>query len=249
MATTKTTKAPKKAAPKAKAPRPVKTEGLEAPIYNAKGASAGSISLPADIFGLPWNADLVHQVVVSMQANARRPVAHTKDRSEVRGGGRKPWKQKGTGRARHGSSRSPIWVGGGVTHGPRNDKSYEKKINRSMRRKALLVALSRKYRDGEVAFVSDLGLTTPKASQAKNILTALSKVKGLERLMYKKVNGALIATLGREPAVMKSFGNFRNIVVEDALNLNPVSLLASKYLIIVNPEKTIEAMRNRTISK
>lgn len=249
MATTKTTKAPKKAAPKAKAPRPVKTEGLEAPIYNAKGTSAGSISLPADIFGLPWNADLVHQVVVSMQANARRPVAHTKDRSEVRGGGRKPWKQKGTGRARHGSSRSPIWVGGGVTHGPRNDKSYEKKINRGVRRKALLVALSRKYRDGEVVFVSDLGLAAPKASAAKNILTALSKVKGLERLMYKKVNGALIATLGREPAVMKSFGNFRNIVVEDALNLNPVSLLASKYLIIVNPEKTIEAMRNRTISK
>jgi large subunit ribosomal protein L4 len=254
MATTKT--APKKkaakvikprakAAPKAKAPRPAKTDGLTAPIYNAKGASAGSIALPAEIFGLQWNADLVHQVVVSMQANARRMVAHTKDRSEVRGGGRKPWKQKGTGRARHGSSRSPIWVGGGVTHGPRADKSYVKKINRSMRRKALLVTLSRKYRDGEVAFVSDLGLATPKAAEAKNILNSLTKVKGLERLMYKKVNGALIATLGREPAVIKSFGNFRNVTVEDALNLNPVSILASKYLIIVSPEKTVEALMKR----
>lgn len=250
MATTKTTakKTVKKAAPKAKAPRAAKTEGLTAPIYNAKGASAGTITLPAEMFGLPWNADMVHQVVISMQANARHMVAHTKDRSEVRGGGRKPWKQKGTGRARHGSSRSPIWVGGGVTHGPRKDKSYEKKINRSMRRKAFLVALSRKYRDGEVAFISDLGLTTPKASAAKDILTALSKVKGLERLMYKKVNGALIATLGREPAVIKSFGNFRNITVEDVLNLNPVSLLASKYLVIVNPEKAIEALSKRSVT-
>lgn len=231
---------------KAKVASVPKKDGLDAPIYNAQGGAAGNIALPEAMFGLPWNADLVHQVVVSMQANSRNPVAHTKDRSEVRGGGRKPWKQKGTGRARHGSSRSPIWVGGGVTHGPRKDKSYEKKINRSMRRKALLVALSRKYRDGEVAFVSDLELTAPKAAQAKIILQSLAKVKGLERLSNKKVNAALIATAGREPAVIKSFGNFRNISVEEILTLNPVSLLGSKYLIIVDPEKTIGILQKRT---
>src|SRR3990167_1463640 len=87
--------------------------GMEAPIYNIQGKKTGSIKLPESIFGVPWNDSLMHQVVTSMQDNARTNVAHTKDRGEVRGGGKKPWRQKGTGRARHGSTRSPIWVGGG----------------------------------------------------------------------------------------------------------------------------------------
>src|SRR6202008_1471373 len=117
------------------------------------GKEAGTIEIPETIFGLPWNADLVHQVVTSMRANARPTVANTKDRGEVRGGGKKPGQQKGPGRARHGGSRSPIWKGGGVTHGPKAARNYSVKINRSMSRKALLVALSRKYKDGEVVFV------------------------------------------------------------------------------------------------
>ena len=103
---------------------------LETEVYNQKGKAVGKLSLPDEIFGLKWNADLVHQVVVAMQANARIPVAHTKTRGEVSGTGKKPWRQKGTGRARHGSKRSPIWVGGGVAHGPRNEKDYKQKINK-----------------------------------------------------------------------------------------------------------------------
>jgi large subunit ribosomal protein L4 len=131
-------------------------------LYNIKGNEAGSGELPEGVFETPWNADLVHQVVVSMMSNARTPVAHTKDRSEVRGGGKKPWQQKGLGRARHGSIRSPIWVGGGVAHGPRNDKNFARKINRKMKAKALYAILTRKLKDGEILFVDTLILKNQK---------------------------------------------------------------------------------------
>src|ERR1043166_907473 len=106
---------------------------LQAQLFSTKGEKTGTYELPESIFGLSWNADLVHTVVNAMRSNARVNVAHTKDRGEVRGGGRKPWQQKGTGRARHGSSRSPIWKSGGVAHGPRNSKNFDKKINRQMK--------------------------------------------------------------------------------------------------------------------
>jgi len=121
---------------------------MEATIYNTSGKLMGKIRLPGDVFGLPWNADLVHQVVTSLQTSRRKPYAHVKTRGEVRGGGRKPWKQKGTGRARHGSTRSPIWVGGGVTHGPRNEKNFERKVSKKMKTKALYTILSAKYFNG-----------------------------------------------------------------------------------------------------
>ena len=102
--------------------------------YNVKGEKIGTAELPEGIFGVAWKPALVKQVYDGEMANKRRPWAHTKTRGEVRGGGRKPWRQKGTGRARHGSIRSPLWVGGGVTHGPRKERSYEVKINKKMRR-------------------------------------------------------------------------------------------------------------------
>ena len=97
---------------------------MESPIYSIEGKKTGNITLPESVFGVRWNADLVKQVVDSLLSTKRKPVAHTKNRGEVAGGGKKPWQQKGTGRARHGSTRSPIWVGGGITHGPRNEKNY-----------------------------------------------------------------------------------------------------------------------------
>ena len=208
---------------------------METKIYNIQGKEAGSITLPAELFGLPWNADLVHQVVTSMQSSARPRIAHTKDRGEVRGGGKKPWQQKGTGRARHGSSRSPIWKGGGVTHGPRNEKVYARKVNKAARRKALLVVLSRKYRDGEILFVDSLAFEAPKARQAKAVLSALK--------INRRNNAALIVTMHKPAAVHKSFGNFGNVAVEELRNLNPVSVLGKRQLVIESPAEAIEALQ------
>jgi large subunit ribosomal protein L4 len=218
---------------------------MKSTLYNIRGEKAGEVALPEGIFGLPWNADLVHQVVVGMQANARRPVAHAKTRGEVRGGGKKPWAQKGTGRARHGSSRSPIWVGGGVTHGPRSDKSYAKKINRSMRQKALLVALSRKHKDGEVIFVDSLEMQAPKAKEAQGILAGLSKAG----FSLKRRNGAIIAIPSAHKPTQKSFGNFGNVEVEEVRNLNPLSVLSAKYLIIAKPQEAFDILSKKQVVK
>jgi len=211
---------------------------METKLYNIQGKETGTLTLPESIFGVPWNADLVHQVVESMRANQRAGTAHTKDRGEVRGGGKKPWQQKGTGRARHGSSRSPIWKGGGVAHGPRVAKDYSKVLPRGMRQKALLVALSRKYKDGEVIFIDKLSLTAPKTAEAKKALSALSGHLGGLRGRH----AALIALPSRDEATYKSFRNIGNVAVESVGNLNPLSVLSAKYLVIAEPEAAFETL-------
>ena len=137
---------------------------MKVKIYNQEGKETETMELPDGVFGLKWNADLVHQVVTGQAANLRRGTAHAKGRSEVRGGGRKPWRQKGTGRARHGSIRSPLWIGGGVTHGPLKEKSYHKKINKKMAKKALFTALSAKARDNEIIILENLKFPEAKTS-------------------------------------------------------------------------------------
>jgi large subunit ribosomal protein L4 len=212
---------------------------MEAIIYNTKGKESGKLTLSESVFGLPWNADLVHQVATSMASSQRTPVAHTKNRGEVSGGGKKPWQQKGTGRARHGSTRSPIWVGGGVTHGPRNDKNYDRKINKKMKAKALYTILSKKYKDGQIVFVDDISFRMPKTKEAVSVLSALSKISGYEMILSKKNNSAILAFSKKDVSTEKSFHNFNNILVDEVRNLNPLDLLNYKYLIIENPEKSL----------
>jgi large subunit ribosomal protein L4 len=205
---------------------------MEAKVYNQKGEEKGTVKLPEKIFGLPWNADLVHQVTFSMLATKRKGTAHTKNRGEVSGGGKKPWRQKGTGRARHGSTRSPIWVHGGITFGPRRDKNYNKKA----KTKALHTILSRKLNEKEILFIDSLTITQPKSKLAKEALISLSNIPGFEGIKTKKRNSALIALEDRKGAVLKSFRNFGNVSVEEIRNINPLDLLQYKYLVISNPE-------------
>lgn len=218
---------------------------METKIYNQTGKETGKTELPESIFGLPWNADLVHQVVVSMQSNTRTPIAHTKDRSEVSGGGKKPWRQKGTGRARHGSTRSPIWIGGGVAHGPRNEKSYAKKINKKMRAKALFVVLSEKLRDGEVLFVDKLEIGEMKAKKAKEMLVSLSGVDGFSGITTKKKNSVCITLMQKGENMEKSFQNFGNVNLSAIENMNLLDILNYKYLVITDPEKSLEIIEKR----
>lgn len=223
--------------------------GMEATVYGNTGKAAGKVSLPASVFGAKWNADLVHQVVLAMQANARAGTAHTKDRSEVRGGGKKPWKQKGTGRARHGSRRSPIWTGGGVTFGPRSEKDYSQKINKNARIKALASVLSRKYADGEVLFVDASTLGAPKTKEAQALFVALSEVQGHEMLKSKKENAVLVLTAERDENVEKSFRNFGNVTVVQAKDVNPVDVLTFARVVVLTPEQSVEVLKRRVALK
>lgn len=214
---------------------------METNVYNSKGEVAKKISLPEHLFGLPWNSDLVHQVAVSMASSARNPIAHAKTRGEVRGGGKKPWQQKGTGRARHGSTRSPIWVGGGTTHGPRNDKNYDRKVNKKMKAKALFTVLSRKFRDGEVFFVESLDIKDGKTKNAVSTIKNLSKL-GFKSIDQKPRNALYLALGERDEMVMRSLGNVSNVSVQEARNMNVPSLLQYKSIVIVNPDSALIAL-------
>jgi len=209
---------------------------MQVKLYNQSGEETGMVELPGRVFGLKWNADLVHQVVTSQAANRRAGTAHAKTRGEVRGGGKKPWRQKGTGRARHGSIRSPIWKGGGVTHGPRNEKDYTKKVNRKMAKKAFYTVLSAKARDNEIVVMEDLVFPEAKTKQAAALFTALSRHEGRERII--KGNGALVALAGKDERARSALRNLPYVGIDEARNLNAWELLQYKYVVI--PKSALE---------
>lgn len=221
------------------------TASLEQPIYSASGKKSGTITLPANVFGEGWNADLVHQVVIAMQANARTPVAHSKFRGEISGGGKKPWKQKGTGRARHGSTRSPIWRHGGKAHGPRNEKDYTQKINKKVRMKALAVVLSKKLRDGEILFVDSFSFAEPKSKDARALVSSLGTIAGYEMLATRRKNAAYLMLGTENKNAVKSFQNFSNMLVRGAKDANPAELLGYKYVVIAHPEEAVKTIASK----
>ena len=224
-------------------------ETISQKIYTTAGKDAGSVELPGAIWGLPWNADLVHQVVIGMQSNTRTGLADTKTRGEVAGGGKKPWRQKGTGRARHGSTRSPIWKGGGVSHGPLAEKNYDKKINKKMRAKALFVTLSQKLRDGKVLFVDSLGLNAIKTKDAASALQGLAIVSGFETLNTQKENNVFVIVPKKDDVAAKSFRNIFHVTVEEVRNLNPVDVMNYRYIVVADPKTSNEFLSGKVSDK
>jgi large subunit ribosomal protein L4 len=219
---------------------------MEAKVYNNKGAASGSITLPEKIFGVKWNSDLVSQTINSMRSSQRAGTADAKGRGDVRGGGKKPWKQKGTGRARHGSTRSPIWVGGGAAHGPKAEKNYDRKVNKKAKNKALFTLLSAKFKDGELLFVDNMEINDIKTKTAVSILRNLSKIPGYEKLSYQKGNRALIYTADNSEKTVKSFRNISTTLVEETRNMDPLTVVKYKYVIISNPEKSVKILSDRS---
>lgn len=150
----------------------------EVTLYTMDGATNGTLTLPNALFAVKPKVGVIHQAIVAQEANARIAIAHTKDRSDVRGGGKKPWKQKGTGRARHGSNRSPIWVGGGVTFGPRNDRNFTLKINKAQKRTALAMVLTDKVLNGALVAVDTFVFPEGKTKLASAMRKALPGADG-----------------------------------------------------------------------
>lgn len=192
-------------------------------VYNQEGKEAGEISLPKEIFEVPMNPDLVHQVATSQMSNRRKTTARVKDRSEVRGGGRKPWRQKGTGRARHGSSRSPIWRGGGITFGPTQERTFKKRVPRKMRRKALLMVLSSKAKDKSLIVLDQLKLDKVKTKLIVQVLNNLPS----------KDQSSLVILPKLEKELVLAARNIPEVGTTEAKDLNVLDLLSFKYLIIL----------------
>lgn len=206
---------------------------MKTKIYNLKGEVVGEQELNPGVFGVKVKPVVVQQVVVAQQANSRAPFAHAKGRAEVRGGGRKPWKQKGTGRARHGSIRSPLWKGGGVTFGPTKIRNFKKGINKKMKQSALRMVLSDKQANERLVVVETLALPEIKT---KSIVQALSKlpIKGHKTLLI----------LDKEAKnVPRSARNLPDVSMLGAQSLNVVDLLGSQTVIVpISALQTIDKL-------
>lgn len=206
--------------------------------YNIEGKKIGTAMLPPEIFDVKINTDLVHQAVVTQLANSRQKIAQVKDRSETRGGGRKPWRQKGTGRARHGSIRSPIWRGGGVTFGPTKERNFKKKINKKMKRKALFMVLTSKVKDNELILLDKLELKEAKTKLMAEIL---------ETLLKKKQKSVLVVIAKKDEKIIRANRNVPYSKTLRADSLNILDLLSFKYLLM--PKEAIKTIEKTYVQK
>ena len=194
---------------------------MKAPVRDVTGRVIDETELQDEVFGIVPNEDVMHQALVRQLANARLATSSAKTRAEVRGGGRKPWRQKGTGRARQGSIRAPQWRGGGTVFGPRPDRNYRKAMTRKMRRLALRSALSVKVRDGRLILVDKLEMPAPKTKEM------LSTLRGLTGQA-----SALILLPEGDANVEKSVSNLPGAKILRAQYLNLVDIFGHEYLVM-----------------
>jgi len=201
-------------------------------VYNLNGEVVREEELAPQVFDIVIKPVVVQQVVEAQLANSRQVLAHTKGRGEVRGGGKKPWNQKGTGRARHSSIRSPLWVGGGVTFGPTKLRNFSKSINKKMKKKALAMVLTDKVKHDNLVLLEELTIAEPKTKLLVNLLGKLPVKDHKTLIILDKKNDNLI----------KSSQNLHYVSTEPAQSLNVVDLLNADYLLLtVKAAKKISA--------
>lgn len=221
--------------------------------YNIKGEKVGTTKLSPAIFDVEINSDLVHQAMVTQLANSRQVIAHVKDRSEVRGGGRKPWRQKGTGRARHGSIRSPIWRGGGTTFGPTKERVFKKKINKKMKQKALFMVLTSKVKDNELILLDKLELKEPKTRLMAEILENILKKQETpshttgQAINKKQTKSVLMVIPKRDENIIRANKNIPYSKTLRADSLSILDLLSFKYLLL--PKEAIKVIEKTYLEK
>lgn len=208
---------------------------MEVTTYNQKGEKAGTVQLPGDLFEVKLNSDLIYQVATTQMANRRQVTAHTKGRGEVSGGGKKPWRQKGTGRARQGSTRAPQWRHGGVVFGPTKDKVYGGKINKKMRRKALAMVLSAKVAGNNLVMMDSLAISEPKTKEMASIISNIKKTN--EKFGKGSI---LIALPGYEKNIVLAARNLPGVMTIEAAKLNVLDLLNAKFLLM--PVQSLESI-------
>jgi large subunit ribosomal protein L4 len=197
-------------------------------VLNIKGEKVDEITLSDEIFGIEPNEAVVHQVVVAQLANKRQGTQSAKTRSEVRGGGRKPWRQKGTGRARTGSLRNPIFTGGGIIFAPK-PRDYEQQVNKKMRRLAMKSVFSAKYNSNELIVLDKLEIQEPKTKEMIAILKALNAPKALIVLDQKNEN------------IIRSANNIQKVQTSLVNTINTYDMLKYDHLIVtVDSLKKIE---------
>jgi large subunit ribosomal protein L4 len=210
-------------------------------IYNQNAEIIGEVNLSEKVFAVKVNEDLVHQAMVTQSANERQVLAHTKTKAEVSGGGKKPWKQKGTGRARAGSSRSPIWIGGGVTFGPRKDRNFSKKINKKMNQKALMMVLSDRLSSNNLAVVDKFDL---KDYSTKTFNACVKKIENIFPVADKKVKRSVLFINDiKDEKVVFSARNLAGLEIINLENLNIIDLLKNRNLILT--ESAVKTINER----
>ena len=206
---------------------------MKVKVYNQNAEIVGEQELSPAVFGVKAPEALVHQVATAQMANERQVLAHTKTKGEVRGGGRKPWQQKGTGRARAGSIRSPLWKGGGVTFGPRQDRNFSKKINLKMKRKAMLGVLSDKVRNNNLVIVDKLELAEAKTKQVAAIIANF-----FNKVFVENKKRMLVMIAGKDEKIERAMRNLAAVKLLKLNNINIVDLLKYKNIIL-----TVEAVK------
>ena len=189
-------------------------------VYNMQAEEVGQVNLPDDLFAVEYNEPLIHEVVVAYNANQRQGTKSTLTRSEVRGHAKKPWRQKGTGRARQGSTKGPQWRGGGVVFAPK-PRDFSKKVNKQKKRYALLSALSTKLKDGQVVVLDKFAFESPKTKDAQAFLNA-----------FKFEGSVLVVNDANDKNIKLSTANIPSLSIEEASDLNAYEVVASKNIVL-----------------